>query len=95
MLLAIANLQATYYQLWPWGYTPLVILRVAARYNFFSNGKNKQIDIFARFFDKILEKNAEEPSKPTSRQFWKPLSSWRGMGVLQLYHWLAGRKANG
>lgn len=64
MLLAIANLQATYYQLWPWDYTPLVILRVAARYNFFSNGKAKQIDIFAKFFDKILEKNAEEPSKP-------------------------------
>ena len=37
---------------------------MAARYDFFSEGKDKQVKIFSNFFDQVLATNARNPYKP-------------------------------
>ena len=46
ILKACVNLQAVYIQLWPYDWTPQIILRVALKYDFFSNCKVSLLGVY-------------------------------------------------
>ena len=65
ILMACVNLQAVYFQIWPHDWTPQIILRVALKYNFFSNCKVScdKLSSFFIVFQKRTFAGPQEESK--------------------------------
>jgi hypothetical protein len=63
MLTAVANLAALDHRLWPMDYTHVVINKVAAKFKFFKEAGRDSVRIFNRFFNKIMEANAGDPTR--------------------------------
>ena len=66
MIMCIMNMMCVYFVLWPMDYTPIVIMRVALEFDFFSVCKDQKmrVKIFDKFITQVLDTNASDPTKP-------------------------------
>ena len=66
IILALNNMHAAFFQIFPWDWTPLVLMRVAINLDFFSLVKNEvtRVKIFEDFINQVLKENAEGYRRP-------------------------------
>ena len=66
IILALNNMHAAFFQIFPWDWTPLVLMRVCINLDFFSLVKSEttRVKIFEDFINQVLRENAEGYRRP-------------------------------